>query len=157
MARSLAPIPADAPITNKTGSVTDFFRLRWQQLLDGFAQSPTVGNIRRTAQTALIASTVVYTTRAEGLYRVSFVMKKTIADGVSSSLTMTLAWVRGAVGCSEVGTALATDTTAAQQNGSIFVRADALTDLTFSIAYASNTPAKMTYEVDVVAELLVTA
>lgn len=155
MPRTLAPIPAGSAIVNQNGSITDFFRLRWQSLIDGFLFSPSVASVSFDLKTAAIVTVAAYTTRASGLYRVSYFIRKTIADGVSSSLTVTLGWIEGGIGQSATFAALATDTTAAEQDASKTIRVDAETDITYAIAYASNTPAKMTYEGNVVVEQLV--
>ena len=149
---ALAPIPTGVPITERDGTVTDFFRLRWQELLDGFLKTGAVAAIERTGENAAIATTAAFTTISEGLYRVSWYVRKTTADGVSSSLTVTLGWTHRAVALTEAGAALATDAVTAQQSGSKLIRADASSDITFAVAYASNTPGQMVYEINVICE-----
>lgn len=152
MPRTLAPIPAGSAIVNQNGSITDFFRLRWQALIDGFLFSPSVAAVTFNGKTAAIITVSVYTTRAAGLYRVSYFIRKTIADGVSSSLTVTLSWIEGGLGQSITFAALALDTVFAEQDAIKTIRADSGTDINYAVAYASNTPAKMTYEGDVIVE-----
>ncbi len=155
MARELPPIPQGEPITDRQGAITEFFRLAWQALQTAFAQSPTVGSVSIVGRTSGIATAAVYTVVSPGLYRVSFYQRKTIADGVNSSLTLTLGWVDGGIALTQAFPALATDTTSAFQTATIFVRCDAATDITYAEAYASNTPAKMAYDLDVQVELMV--
>ena len=157
MPRALTVIPQGVPITDSDGAITIFFRLLWNKLIIAFPQSPTVGSYAVSGQTAALPLTTLYTTTAAGLYRVSFIMRKTVADGVSSSLTLTIGWVRAGLALTAVGVALVTDTTSAYQQGSVFVRADAGTNLSISLAYASNTPAQMVYEVNAIAELMATS
>lgn len=154
MPQSLAPIPAGVAIVDETGAITDFYRLLWQSLINGFINSATIAAVSLSDRTTAKATTAAYTTVNAGVYRVSFAMHKTIADGVSSSLTMTIGWLRNGIALSQAFAALTTDTTAAQQNGSVLVYADANTDITYAISYASNTPNLMTYEANVVTEYL---
>jgi hypothetical protein len=154
MARTLGAIPADSAIVEADGTVTTFFRLLWETLRTTFQNVGTVASVRKADQTAALVTASAYTTQAEALYRVSWYLRKTIADGVNSSLTITLGWTNRAVALTEAGAALVTDSVLAQQSGSKVVRADAASDLTYAVAYASNTPAKMTYDLDVSVELL---
>lgn len=155
MSRALSPIPDGSSIVDKFGSITVFFRLRWQELIDAFGDVPVAGSVQRTGQTAALVTTAVYTTVAAGFYRISYYMRKTVADGVSSSLTATVGWTETGVPLSESAAPLTTDTTAAQQSGTKVVWADAGTDITIAFAYASNTPAKMTWRANVAVESLI--
>lgn len=154
MPRSLAPIPAGVAIVDKEGTILDFFRLRWQELVDGFQASPLANSIGLTGLFAALPATSVYLTKAAGLCRISYYIHKTVADGVNSSLTVTLGWTEGGVPMTHAFAALTLDTTGANQFGEWTVPADAATDLTIQIAYASNTPAKMRYLVDAWVETL---
>lgn len=151
---TLAPIPAGVPIVDRLGAITDFFRLRWQSLIDGFQLAGLVGAVQVLGQTAAIVPTSAFLTKVAGRYRVSYYLRKTVADGVASSATFTWGWTESALPLTEAAAALVLDTTGAEQSGSKVVWADALTDLTFQIAYASTTPAKMTFRLDVTVEQL---
>jgi hypothetical protein len=156
MPRTLAPIPEGVQIVDQFGAITTFFRLRWQSLIDGFLFTPAIAVASSDAPnpTAAIPTTAVYTTRSGGRYRVSYRMRKTVADGVSSSLTFTLGWVEGGLAQTKVFAALALDTVFAEQDGVIPLRVDGGTDITFAIAYASNTPNLMAFNYDVTVEQL---
>jgi len=154
MPRSLAPIPLGAQIVEKSGAITDFFRLRWQSLIDSFQLSSTVADVQKLAQTAAIATAAAFTTETAAFYRISYYMRKTVADGVSSRLTVTVGWTESGIALSEPAADLNTDTVLAQQSGSKTIWADAATDITFAVGYASNTPNKMTYRINVVVEQL---
>jgi hypothetical protein len=154
MPQSLGPIPAGVVIVDDDGAITDFLRLRWQQLIDGFQQTPSVASVLAVGQTADIATTAAFTTRTTGTYRVNYYLRKTVADGVSSSLTFTWGWTEDGVPLTSTAAALTLDTTGATQSGSLVVDADAATDLTFAVSYASNTPARMTYRIRVTTEFL---
>jgi hypothetical protein len=154
MPKSLGEIPNDYPIVEpEAGTINTFFRFRWEELRVGFQSVPSVGRTQELAQTAAIPTTAVYTTKSEGLYRVSYYLRRTVNDGVSSSAQVTLGWIESGVPLTEVETAV-TEAGVAEQSFSKVVWADSVTDLTFSVAYASNTPAKMTYRIDVVVEQL---
>lgn len=155
MPRSLGPIPTGVQIVDKAGAINDFFRLRWQQLIDAFTSTPATGALQKLALTAALVTTAIYTTKSAGVYRISYYMRKTAADGVSSSLTFTFGWSESGIAQTESETALTTDAVTAQQSGSKVVWADAVTDLTAAIAYASNTPGAMSYRVDAVVEQLI--
>ena len=152
MARTLTIIPAFTPITERDGRITSFFRAAWQTLITGFQLIPAVAIVTALGQTAAIATTTAWVTTSPGMYRVSWYLRKTVAGGVSSSLTMTIGWTDRGAALTQAGAALTTDTTTANQNGSITVRADESTNLTFAIAYASNAAATMTYDYVVTVE-----
>lgn len=154
MPRTLSPIPTGMLIVDDNGAITLFFRLAWQTLIDSFTTSPTAATVQKLSQTAALPTAAAFTTRATGLYRVSWYLRKTVADGVSSSLTLTLGWTESGLAVTEAEAALTTDTITAQQSGSKVVWADGATDLTYQVAYASNTPAKMNYRLDVSVESL---
>jgi hypothetical protein len=153
MPKILDPIPVDAAIVEGRGVITTFFRLRWEQLRALFQLSPSVALIQSDLnQSATVVTTNAYTTASGGRFRVSWYLRKTVADGVNSSLTITLGWVESAVALTEPQAALVTDTIFAEQNGSVTVEADPNSALTFAIAYASNTPAKMRFRYTVIVE-----
>lgn len=154
MPSSLAPIPLGAQIVDTAGSITDFFRLRWQSLIDGFQLSATVADVQKLAQTAALVATAAFTTKAAAAYRITYYLRKTVADGVASSATVTLGWTETGVALTVSGAALVLDTVLAVQTGSALVWADGATDITYAVAYSSTTPNKMTYRLDVTVEQL---
>ncbi len=145
MPRSLAPIPIDAPIADRIGAITLFFRLRWQELVDGFGVVPTRGLLSIADRNTALPATILYTTIAAAVYRVGYYIRKTAADGVASSLTVTIAWTEGGAPKTYVFGALAVDAIDAKQSDFIEVPADAASDLTIAIAYVSTTPGNMHY------------
>lgn len=153
MPKALSPIPLGTPIVDRAGAINIFFRQQWEALRNSFQVSPTVASVQRLDQSAAIVTESAYLTKAAGLYRISYYVRKTVADGVSSSLTVTLGWSDG-VAVTEAGAALATDSILAEQSGSKVVYAAANTDLTFAVTYASNTPGTMHYRIHVVIEQL---
>lgn len=156
MPRTLPPIPVNTPIADpKDGSITTFMRLRWQQLVDGWAQSGTVNAFVAPAQTAAIATTVVETTLAAGRYRVTWYLRKTRADGAGSSATVTIGFVDlDGQPLTYAGAALALDTLAAWQSDTKLIRAHGATDVTVAVAYSSTTPGQLRYDLEVTVEYL---
>ncbi len=154
MSVGLQPIPAGVAITERDGTVTTFFRLAWQSLINSFQFAPTVANVAKSLQTAAILSVAAFTTLDTGIYRISYYMEKTVADGVNSSLTLTLGWTDNNKAFTQAFAALVLDTTLAFQQDSIVVRAQGNSDLTFAIQYSSNTPGRMTYSADIAVERL---
>lgn len=127
--------------------------LPWQQWLSSLVlavnnAAPVVGAITLSNQTAAITTTSVpIQSVTQGTYRVTYDMRKT-AVGASSSLTMTIGWTDGGVACSQTFTALTTNSTSATQSGSLQLRADANSAITYAVAYSS-TGATLTYRVTV--------
>lgn len=152
--QSLAPIPLEMPIVEKSGAISLFFRERWQQLINSFALVPTVADTGTiSGLTALLATTTLQTTTIGGVYEVGYYIRKTVADGVSSSLTVTIGWTENGTALTRVFAALTTDSNVANQSDVVPIVADASTNITIAIAYASNTPATMTYRYRAVVKL----
>lgn len=152
MPRALSPIPLGVAITDDDGAITVFFRLRWEELINGFQIVPAVATVQALSQSAAIATTAAYTTTSAGLYRMSYYTRKTAADGVNSSLTVTVGWQESGVALTESAAALTADAITAQQSGTKVMWADAATDITYAVAYTSNTPGNMHYRIDVSVE-----
>lgn len=146
MPSALAPIPAGVAIVDRDFAITEFMRLRWQQLIDAFQVSPTRYNQQiAVGKTAALATTLLYTTVTSGMYRVVVYTEKTVAAGVTSSLTVTSGWTRGASPLVNTGAALATDAIGANASYVHEFQADAASPINVSIAYASNPATTMVY------------
>jgi hypothetical protein len=155
MSRLIPPIPVGAAIVQEKpfGVITTFFRLQWQNLIDGAILTSNVAEVQLTTpQTAAIPTANAFITRTGALYRVTYYLRKTIADGVSSSLQMTLGWTDHGTAIVQTFTPLTTDTTAATQSDTRMMYCDGASGITYDIAYASNTPAKMAYNAYVTVE-----
>jgi hypothetical protein len=157
MPKQLSPIPADVAIVTREGLALLFFHLRWQELQDGINVVPAAGLLSYRGAAALgaaLGTTTIFTTRVAGRYRISYYTRKTVADGVSSSLTATIGWLEGGVPLTEAGTVLNVDNTGQYDSKTRDVYADAGVNLTIATAYASNTPGNMRYSLDASVELL---
>lgn len=97
-----------------------------------------------TNQNAAIALTPIpLPSLTTGAYRITWYLEKTTADGVSSSVTLTITWTHNTKTLSLSGAALTLDSTTAVQSNSIMVLIDAASPISYSTAYASNTPGLM--------------
>ena len=153
----ITPVPAGRWVS-QTGSLLDT-PLLWLGRLRRHANTSggVIGSVTKTGQGAALSTTAIPITGSvdAGLYRVSYYARITTAAGVSSSLTVTIGWTRSAVSLSQAGAAMTGNTTATQQNGTLFVRADANASITYSTTYADGGGAtSMQYELDVVVEKL---
>lgn len=148
MPMALGPIPSDQEITERGGPITTYFRLRWQELMDGFTKTPTLASIDTGVLSAAKTTTIAQTVVAAGMYRIGLYLQKITADGVSSSLTLTVGWTSRGVPLTKVFSALTTDTVGANDSSLWEMYVDASSDITYEVAYASNTPGNMTYRVN---------
>lgn len=154
MPQSLAPIPADYAIVDPRGRINTFFRLRWQQLIDGFQVTPSKANVTVPGRNSALGTTTLYLALAAGRYRVTVYLRKTTPDGVSSSLTLTVGWTDEASPCTKTFGALTTDSAVANESYTHTVNVDVNTNITIAVAYASNTPGTMVWKAYAVAEVL---
>lgn len=146
MPQSLPPLTNSVPIVDAQGAPNLFLLLRWQDLINSFTATPTLSNDEvASALTAALATTTLFTTLVSGRYRVTVYLEKTVADGVSSSLTPTIGWTRAGSPLTNVGAALTTDAIGANASYTHTFDADASAAITLAVAYASNTPATMTW------------
>lgn len=127
--------------------------------------SPTVGTADLTGQTAAIAATTLFTPASTGFFRVSLYLKVTTPDGASSTLgAVTITYTDGtdsvaqsmaALLGTQAGAAATTNTantTTTKLQGTVDIYALTAVPVQYAIAYASGTPATMTYEVHLRAE-----
>lgn len=144
----LSDIPLGIPIVDQSGGITIFYRLRWNELQERFQLAPVAATADSpsTDPSAATGTTSLLTTVSSGLYRVTVYSRKTVADGVSSSLQLTLGWTEHAVALTKTFAAVTADSiTTSVDSITWTVLADATTDINFSFAYASNTPGNMKY------------
>ena len=176
MAQIVQYAPLDQPITeiekpkhawdqfNPSGTVTRIwaFFFRWVQALLNVAPQ-VIGTVRLTTQGAAIAATVIATTfptlpnerLLPGLYRVTTYARITRAGSVSSSLTVSIRHVDGAVTITQAGAAITGNTTATVQSNTYLVRVDSESAISYLTAYTDGGGAtSMQYALDVVIEAL---
>jgi hypothetical protein len=136
--------------------VSEAWRAYLSRLPDTLAAIPSVLNrVRLTAQEASISATSLASGTVEaGLYRATWSARITRAATTSSSLTVRLDWVDGAVACTSSGAAITGNTTATVQSGTVVLRADGASALTYQTAYASVGGTSMQYTLDLTLERL---
>lgn len=153
MPSAVSQVPANVPFVNidgeAPGSLTEFGRLRWEELRNNAPNNSLItAPLLLVNQNAAIVTTNAYAVLVDGLYEISWYVRKTTADGVSSSLTLTLGWTESGLPLTEAQAALGVDSTSAEQSGTKLIHVDANTALTFAVAYASNTPGQMKFRLD---------
>lgn len=111
-------------------------------------QGPTrIGDpISLTGQAASIGTTPVTSeTLTAGLYRLTYYIRITTADGVSSSVRLNMAWVDGSATCTHSFLDVTGDTTGTTESETRMVDISA-PPITFTVTYVSNTPGAMQYK-----------
>lgn len=149
--------PFRDPLTNRSGSVYLPSWLAWFRDLrtDVDAAPQTFTPARHTAETAAIGTTpITNETLPAGLYRVTWSAQIVTPAGVASSLTVSIAWTRGAISQTFSGAAITGNTVTTNQSQTLLVRIDQATPISYSTAYTSNPAATMAYDLDVVLEQL---
>lgn len=157
MSINLEPPPYDATLIE--GDAQRISKRWWvwlttkliTQLLRAVFNAMTDGSKRLVNQGAAIASTTLLTTAGAGLFRVSWYVRITTADAVSSSVTVTISWT-DVTGCSKTFTAITGNTTTTTDSGSVTIRPGTATAIKYSTAYASNTPGVMRHSLELSAE-----
>lgn len=155
MSAPLSPIPSSAPVveTDRTLSRSWFLWLYEVWLRIGAAVGIVGTPIAKVSQSASIGTTTAYAVVQNAVYRVSYYLRVTLPASVSSSLTPTIGWKEGGVTRSQDGAAVTGNLVTSQENGTLFVRADAGTVITYAVLYASSgTP--MQFACDVAVELV---
>ena len=136
------------------GLSKDFGNWLQTSIVAGVANAPSLyPAVSLTNQSASIGVTPIpLPSLATGLFRITWYLRKTTADGVSSSIQLTISWTESSQALSISGAALATDAVTAVQSNSIMVLTDAASPISYSTTYASNTPATMKYRLTVLVE-----
>ena len=156
MAATLAPIPRGAPVVeSKVWTITqDWFIWLFSAIKRLETAAQRVKAVARSALSATIATTTLYTTLEAGIYRVSYAFRVTTPATTSSSLTLTIGWVDGGVTLSQAGAALTGNLTTSQQNGTFLMRCDTASLITYAMLYASVGGTAMVYKLDLTVELV---
>lgn len=156
MSLNLAPPPLQTALIEspRTGTITREW-WHWFKGITDRVQTAAYAVLTKslTGQTASIALTALVP-QAAGLYRVSYWFRVTTAAGVASSLIVTIHSTEGTVACTQASAAYAGNAVNAPQAGSVLVKCDAGTPLSYSTTYVSNPAAAMTYDLELLAESL---
>ncbi len=159
MASTLFPVRE--PIADPTNAF--LINERWQVYFRDreTAAAANAGNattpIQLTSQDAAIGLTAFpAASLSAGLYRATYYAHITAADGVSSSLQVSFVWTDGTITCSTPVTGafapITGDTLSTTGSGTYLIRIDGGSPVSYSTAYASNTPGQMTYDLSLVLE-----
>jgi hypothetical protein len=117
--------------------------LVWQALSNAQRSIPIAPQLDQNA--SLPTTSMDGGTLSAGLYAVSWYLRRTVDDGVSSSAQVAIGWVDGttqtytAPAITEAGSAL-------QVNEVITIYSAAASPITYTVTYASNTPGGMHYD-----------
>jgi hypothetical protein len=152
----LAPIPLGTPIVERDGTITTFFRQRWQDVSDGWGQTASAQRVRLLDLTASVPATTLLTVVTAGLYRLSWYLRITRPDPVSASVHVGYAFT------DLDGTALGTYDDPPLTSNSIsscrsftgLIRCLAPSDIIIIADYVSNTPGALRYDLEVSVEFL---
>lgn len=114
----------------------------------GHASTPTGGS------TAAIGTTpITNQALAAGLYRISFYLVTLVADNVASSATVTIGWTDHGTTRTLSSPALTANSVNAAMTGTLLLRVDNATVITYAVAYSSTGGApKLQYALDVLME-----
>ena len=147
----VSPAPVRDQTLDKAGFYTVPWLRWWERMPDTLESIPNVINaVSLTDQnTSLSATDFSGIILPDGVYRASYYARITTAAGVSSSLTVALAWTDGGVAMSLTGAAITGNTTSTYQSGSVVFHADANQIITYATTYASNAASAMKYRLDV--------
>lgn len=158
MGAPLDPLPyRDALIDDGRSMTARWIRslyALWARVISCVAVVGSTISTGLTNQSATIATTTLYTVSVNGVYRISTYLRVTVADGVSSSAQITVGWREGSQTCSKTFANVNGDTVTSFDSNTWVVRADSGTVITYAVAYASNTPAKMRFRFDAIVELV---
>lgn len=158
----LSPMPQAEPLVSDAkgtplymnGRWLQWFYLQWNQNTTAtpIAQGSA---LRLTAQSASIGTTAMRLPQINGgRYRISWYARITVADAVSSSLTVTIGWTESGLALTASGAALTGNTPFTVQSGSIVAELDGNSPITYATAYVSNTPGQMNYRLSIEVEAL---
>lgn len=145
MPQTLSPILLRTAITDQGGLITEFFRLRWEQLRTLVSAVASVAQVDVAARSSALSSTLLYTTTAAGWYRVSFYTEITRAATTSSSVQVTVTWTRNGKAMTHPFTAFTDNDTSRADLQEGILRVDAATNISVSAAYASVGGTSMQY------------
>lgn len=142
----------------KTGLISDPWAIYFRDQDASIANAPANvpgGRVTLSGQGAAIGATPIPTgALVAGLYRLTWYLRVTTPAGTSSSLTVAIGWIDGAVSCGFSGPAVTGNTTATVQSQTFMMHVDPATPVSYAVAYASVPAAAMQYALYFVLELV---
>lgn len=148
------PPPTRSPLLEPDGSLnTDW--LNWFFSLAGRvdASPQALSPIHLVnQQAAIVARPFTLGVVGAAVYRVTWYVRVTQAASVSSALQVRVDFTDGGVPCFNQGDPVVGNTTASGESNECYVRADAVTAVTFSMSYASVGGVPMQFRLDMAIE-----
>lgn len=115
-----------------------------------------LGSVHLVGQVAAVLATpFVMPALADGLYRVSYYARTTVAGGVSGSFQVTFGYTDGATSQTHVGALKNGNTIQTHEEDSFLLHVDQNAPLTYAVAYTSAGVPVMTFQFDAVIEQVV--
>ncbi len=101
--------------------------------------------------TSITTTNIPLPSLTQGFYQVSYYARVQVPDGVASALQITLGWTDpdGSVSTTTLGTPIALDSVTHPVSQIFPAHVKGNTPITYATTYASNTPARMHYKLDV--------
>lgn len=156
MSQPLDSPPYRAKLIDANGLMSGDW-IRWFQVFFArvFSAVQNVGSaVSKTEQSAALATTTAFTVTQSAAYRLSWYMRITTVDAVSSSAQLTITWREGSHTSTKTFTALTGNTTSTYDGDVWPFYADSGTLVTYAVSYASNTPLAMRYRLSLNVEQL---
>jgi hypothetical protein len=155
---NIEPFPSNDIIVKRSGKAADAL-VDWidRNLQPRLQATPQVGpDAARIADgnAAVVAPTPIGAEQSAGLYRFTYYAEVLVPDGVSSSLQLTITWTHNGKTLQRVYPAMTGDTIVTSQGIVDAVEIDGGSTVSYSLAYASNTPGSMHYQIAIALELL---
>src|SRR5262245_1405426 len=148
------PPPYDGSITNEKFYTLGPQFIRWFGQLFGIIQAAAIrlgSTLVLTNRNAAIATTPIpLPALGGGPYRLTGILQVTAVDGVSSSVGLVFGWTNG-VSLTKTFTPLTGDTLTTTDSFTVTVPTTSSV-LTYATSYASNTPNKMKYLLEITVE-----
>lgn len=150
------PIPSSDPVLD--GPYISGSWYRWLAGITGaVAATPTIfsAQIRLTDQHAAIPTTnIPLPGLSQGNYLVSYYARVTTADGVASSLQVTMGWTDpdGSISAAISDVPLTLDSITLPRSNVYLADVKGNTPITYATAYSSNTPDQMRYKLNIVVQ-----
>lgn len=150
------PYPSRDRLVTREGYASEEFD-RWlsQQLQPAVQSSPNIiDSISENGLNDAVALTPIVPSATAGVYRFGVVVQIITPDPVSNSVQVTLTYTRNGVVQTEVFAAVTGTLTTTHQGVLFPFRCDGGTPISYSVAYASNTPNLCVYALNLTVELV---
>ncbi len=162
MSAIIAPPPLSTDVSEKGGTITqnwaDWITLslvrRLQAAVSTLSHPVDPGSTTTvdSSSASIGVTSFPLSTVNAGMYRVGWAARVTTAAGISSSLTVSVAYTRLGVSCVQTSAAMTSNATNQPASGSFILHADGGAPITWSTTYGSSGAPAMVYELDMTCE-----